>query len=361
MLKRFYLPHSTLIVIGLISGICFALFEIPLIFAVIVFSSYKKNNKLLNQKLLTIFMSIIIGSFLYQQEASSFNGFVHQIDHKTFNVLGVVTDYTKLESNLFRHRLTIQTKLLCDIKETISAQKTIYIYTRKFPRVYINNLILMKDLFFKFPKNNNFQDFMIKNKIAASVFVNELEFEKIKSPQKSSSTTSYKNFIAHKIGNKMSLTCKTMFNSIFLGNKAWNKPKLDEIKNNFQVWGLIHYLARSGLHLVLIAAVWQTLCNLIQVPILISNLIILFFMFIFTLLSWTALPFMRALIMLTVYKVCNLLEVQINLLHILNLSCIVTLFFSPISLFFLDFQLSFALTYGLVLFSEITKIKTAST
>ena len=357
MVKRFHLPLSSFIVIGLIAGVCSALFEIPLFLAIAIFSPYKKDSELLNKKLLAIFMSTIIGSFLYQQEASSFNNFVHQINHKTFNVLGTVTDYTKLESNLFRHRLTIRIKLLCDKKETMSAKKTIYVYTRKFPRAYINNLILMKGIFFKFPKNNNFQDFMIKNKIAASVFVNELEFEKINSRQGSSSATSYKNFIAHKIGSKMSSTCKTMFNSIFLGNKAWNKSELDKVKNNFQVWGLIHYLARSGLHLVLIAAVWQTLCNLIQVPILISNLIILFFMFIFTFLSWTALPFIRALIMLTVYKTCNLLEVQINLLHILNLSCIITLLFSPISLFFLDFQLSFALTYGLVLFSEITRIK----
>jgi ComEC/Rec2-related protein len=160
-----------------------------------------------------------------------------------------------------------------------------------------------------------------------------------------------------KINSKMTLTTKAAFNSIFLGNKLWYKKELGKIKNNFQVWGLIHYLARSGLHLVIIATIWQSVCVMIQVPIIISNVVVLFFMIIFSLLSWPALPFIRAFIMLASYKLCNFFELQTNLLHILNISCILTLLNNPTSLFFLDFQLSFSLTYGLVLFNEISRIK----
>lgn len=155
----------------------------------------------------------------------------------------------------------------------------------------------------------------------------------------------------------MSNSTKIMFNSIFAGYKNSHQNQFNELKNEFQTWGIIHYLARSGLHLVIISTIWQVICTILQIPIIFSNLIILLFMLLFYALTWSALPFMRALIMIVCCRICHALKLQVHLLHILNISCIFTLLNNPISIFFLDFQLSFLLTYGLIFFNEISYMK----
>ena len=301
-------------------------------------------------------LSIVIGYYSYHKQIYDFNTFKHQINNQTFQVLGVVTDYTKNEGSLFRHRLTVKTISLKNETEQINSKKDIYVYTQKYPKAYIDNLILTSDIKFHFSNDHHFQDFLIKNQIAATIFTPILSFKKINKPSKIS-ITRYKRALLKKINAKMTANTKLMFNSIFLGNRSGNKADLNLLKNEFQTWGIIHYLARSGLHLVIISSIWQTMCSILQIPIIISNIIILCFMLIFYLLTWSALPFVRALIMIICYRICHFFELQIHLLHILNISCILTLLHNPISIFCLDFQLSFLLTYGLVFFNEIAYLK----
>lgn len=154
----------------------------------------------------------------------------------------------------------------------------------------------------------------------------------------------------------MSLPTKIMFNSIFIGHKNDHKSAFNQLKNNFQTWGIVHYLARSGLHLMIISTIWQTICTVLRIPITLSNLIILLFILLFWILTLSGLPFIRALIIIFCYRICHLLKLQVHLLHILNISCILTLVNNPISIFFLDFQLSFLLTYGLIFFNELSYV-----
>ena len=44
------------------------------------------------------------------------------------------------------------------------------------------------------------------------------------------------------------------FASIFLGEPG-NKKNTLTIKRNMQFWGIVHYLARSGLHVVIFIAI----------------------------------------------------------------------------------------------------------
>lgn len=360
MLKHPGSPFSTYIVVGLATGICFFNFKIGLLLFILTSLIVFIYQKISPTNFNLLLISLMSGYYLYHRQISIFHDFKNTINHKTFNVTGLVVDYEKTPGNLFKHKLTVQTTLFSNSNEKINLTKCICIYTQKFPTAYVGDEILLENLRFNFASNNHFEQFLIKNNIAATVFVTTLNFKKVACPSISRATTflkKYKRSILKKINLKMNHPTAAMFNSIFLGNKSCNKLEIVKLKHTFQTWGIIHYLARSGLHLVVIGAIWQILCNVLQIPFVLSNVIISLFMIIFCLLSWSALPFLRALIMIICYRICRFWKLQIHMLHLLNLSCIITLLHNPISIFSLDFQLSFLLTYGLIFSNELLSLK----
>jgi hypothetical protein len=48
-----------------------------------------------------------------------------------------------------------------------------------------------------------------------------------------------------------------LFSSLFLGNRTAIKQDLEEQKPLFKVWGISHFLARSGLHLLIFIMLLQ--------------------------------------------------------------------------------------------------------
>ena len=357
MLKRIHLPLSIYFVAGLVVGINLINFT-PIklcyffLFITLVFIKKQWLLKIFN----IVLFSIILGYGLANMQVNQFNDFKSQINHQTFSITGTVINYDKIEDSIFKHRLIIKTSLFSNHNQQLTASKKIAIYTKIFPKVFLGEEIIVNNLKFNFSNDQYFQDYLIKNQLAATAFVANLDFKVLKVIS-NFLLAKYKQAILKKINFKMNDSTKIMFNSIFAGYKNNHKNELNQLKNNFQTWGIIHYLARSGLHLVIISTIWQTICTILQIPIMFSNLIILLFMLIFYTLTWSALPFMRALIMIICCRVCQALGLQIHLLHILNISCILTLLNNPISIFFLDFQLSFLLTYGLIFFNEISYMK----
>lgn len=354
MLKRIHLPLSTHSAAGLFFGICaiyinFILLCCCLLLITTVFIKRQWSLKIFS----TLLLSIVIGNYLHQQQINEFHDFKSKVNLNSFNVAGTVVDYNRIDNSAFKYRLIFCTDLFENQNKKINANKLIAVYTKKLASINIGEQIILKDLNFNFSGETNFENYLIKNQLTASVFTSELSFEKTKLAP-AWSFAKYRQMLLKKINYTMSDRTKIMFNSIFLGYKPENKNETLELKNKFQFWGIIHYLARSGLHLAIISTMWQTICTVLTIPILYSNLITLFFVLLFYLLTWSALPFIRALVLIACYRVCHFLEIQVHLLHLLNLSCIAILIYNPIALFFLDFQLSFILTYGLVFLNEIT-------
>lgn len=364
MLKSIYLPFSFYIVVGFLFGIYLystKILLIALIMCVFIFC-YLEKFSIRNSSLLII--SIFVGNYCYNKQISSFQNFKNQINHHNFDVTGCVIDYTKNSNNLFKHRLTIQAETFSNQIKSFKITKHLYLYTQKSPAVYIGDEILIKDLKFNLTDNGCFDNFLIKNNIAATIFTFKLNFKK-----KSNSTNTfsilkiknllkkYKNHLLKKINLKMNKQTATIFNSVFLGYKINHSFEIKKLKQSFQTWGTVHYLARSGLHLVIISTIWQTISNLFKIPFIFSNILMLFNMLIFYLLSWSAIPFWRALIVIMCNRIYQLWHLPIHPIHILNISCILMILKNPISIFFLDFQLSFLLTYGLVFLSELSYMK----
>jgi competence protein ComEC len=151
----------------------------------------------------------------------------------------------------------------------------------------------------------------------------------------------------------MNETTFTLFASIFLGYKQLSKQITDITKNHFMTWGVTHYLARSGLHMIIFIFIWQFILAFLPLPWFFKELILILVGLTYGLLSWSSISFIRAFLTFLLYKWCNLLSKQINVLHLLATVCLIVLLANPIQLFFLDFQLSFGLTFALACFNQI--------
>jgi competence protein ComEC len=155
--------------------------------------------------------------------------------------------------------------------------------------------------------------------------------------------------------NKLSKKTFSLFSLIFLGNKTVEKKELQNYKEQFNLWGISHHLARSGLHLLLLIILFQAILSALTTSFLVQQIILFCVVILYTALSWISISYTRALITFVFYTCCNLLKLPIKLLPIIALVAIIALVLNPAQLFFLDFQLSFGLTFALGWLNHIKK------
>ena len=127
----------------------------------------------------------------------------------------------------------------------------------------------------------------------------------------------------------------------------------DELNDQFKTWGLSHLLARSGLHLAVFVMIWQRLLSAIPFPFMFKQLFMTILCLVYFILSWSSIPFVRALALFLLYKKCLLFKIPFHFLHNLSLVTFFFLVLCPINLFFLDFQLTFILTAALAWFNQL--------
>lgn len=148
-----------------------------------------------------------------------------------------------------------------------------------------------------------------------------------------------------------------LFSSIFLGNRNAVKQHMDHEKEPFKYWGTSHYLARSGLHLVIFGIIWHFILGFLPLLFFWKQLFLICLISSYSLLSWSSVSFNRALIMFFIAKFCLLTRNRLHYVHLITLATCIVLIFNPLQLFYLDFQLSFGLTFALAWFSHIQQHK----
>jgi len=137
----------------------------------------------------------------------------------------------------------------------------------------------------------------------------------------------------------------SIFRSIFLGKNLIEKNNRDL----FTLWGIVHYLARSGLHVQIISIILLTILSFFGIPFRISSFLSIFFLLLFYLVSFSSIPFNRACIMIFISFIFQSLNIFQNQLHVFSLCTMIYLILFPLSLFSLSFQLSFFATGILIL------------
>jgi competence protein ComEC len=215
-------------------------------------------------------------------------------------------------------------------------------------RVTINELLLMPSF-----SLHQKQRFLIQGVIAES-YNKQLTYAVIHRPNISIMRwfNQHRKRLCSGIKTNMSPVTYNLFSSLFLGLKD-DRSITETVEAIFKRWGVVHYLARSGLHVQLAISLWRRLLGFIPIPFVLKHILLLTVLFFYSLLSWSGIAFMRALIMYFLFAASALRSIPFCSLHGLSVSCTTLLLYNPIYLFRLEFQLTFLVTAIILLVNKL--------
>lgn len=292
-------------------------------------------------------LAFATGIACHRHQIQTHEEFLNKINNKTYSsIIATVKDIKRLKNK----RNSVYMELLWE-----SENKNISLYTNGCHDLEVADRIEIKNATFKRPNNKDFLNYLIKEDIATTLFITSLEYEVVTIPEYSVARWLHnkKNNILNSLKAKMSPILFAAFSSIFLGYRNISKEIEDSIKNKFKEWGILHILARSGLHLIVFLLICDLLLKFIPIYFFIKQIIILFITIIYTLLSWSSISFLRAFCALILYKICPFVGRKSDAVHVVTIVCLGIIMLNPIQIFFLDFQLSFLLTFSLAVISRI--------
>src|SRR4030095_88432 len=300
----------------------------------------------------------ILGAYLHQKELYNYNAFYKFTNNSAVTINGMVVD----KNNVIAHYkqftvITIAINNINNKNNTYKSNKMIMMYIPKInDAIAVGDKITLFNIYCKKPLNESFQRYQIKEQIASTIFENSPHYIIDHHPTWSIRRWIWyqKNRLLNGLATKLSPAGFQFFTSLFLGNRACVKQSLEKTNEQFKTWGISHFLARSGLHLALFIIIWQAIFCIIPLPLLYKQIIISLLSCIYFILTWTSAPFTRSFALFMLNKFCLLTKTPFNLLHYLTIVAFCFLLYCPLYLFFLDFQLSFALTFALAWFNQLS-------
>ena len=330
-----YFPFQMLSLVALFFG-----------FLIVGFLFFKKNRWCLFV-ISTFFFGMISYAYREKQHQNVMNNFGNQ----ACDLVATILDKNEQKNTHAKEVLTLHVQEFYErdttAKQDVNFTCTAYIQ-QPCAELTVGDTIKISDVFLKNTKNQRYAFYLLKEGIATSFFVHDRPFL-VERPNFSLRRWCFeiKHTLLQRLKTKMSHSCFSFFNSLFLGNRSCDKKYFASIKERFKYWGLAHYLARSGLHLIIFLMCWTFLLRLIPLAQPIKTCILLGCCFIYFFLSWSNISFTRAFITYIAYALYTLTRAQINPLHVLSVITLCLLAINPFHLFFLDFQLSFGLTFAL--------------
>jgi len=327
---------------------------------------YKKKSSIL-----TVFMlcaGFIIGHIRYTQQHDTHQKFYADYQGSSISIQGTILDITTVYRGRMKQCIKIQVnQILLDThitdKNWQPIDATFQVYTPTVLDCVPSDSIKLEKISIKKPNNESFERYLIKEGINATVFYTPANdqcsnYQLMHRPRYSlyRSLFMLKQKIYQQLQAKMSPQSFTLLSSLFLGNRFINKQKVDQLADQFKQWGISHYLARSGLHLTIFALIWYAFLRLLPIAFFFKQFLLLLLGITYFMLSWSSVSFLRAFYSFLLCSMGTLLGaffgVRSQFLHTLTLVTLFILFLSPAQLFFLDFQLSFLLTFGLAWISN---------
>ena len=313
-------------------------------------------------KLLFCFGFFLTGAFAYKLQTENHQQLSKLMNNNHFAIIGTITSIESQQSQRAKQCITIETtnvRINNYASVWLPLAKTVQIYTNKYAHFAVGDLVQINDIFIKATKNNDYEQYLCKENIDASLFLSSIDYAVMQRPSYSFQRTLAQTKKRILNTSKKSLSPETfaLFSSIFLGNKNAAKKEMQTTKDLYKIWGISHYLARSGLHMVIVVIIWDMILNLAPLSFLLKQILMLMLGFMYCLCSWSSISFLRAFVMFFLYKICVISKLPINTLQLLSIVTFLVLLFNPMQLFFLDFQLSFGLTYALAWFTHIYTTK----
>lgn len=350
---------------------------LPLIFCVVVliyFSQKLHAPAMGSHYLLTIAGALCLffmGASRYHQQTVAFDAFYHQVGYGKWIGQGTVIDteknYKKDGSTLLSVDLEKFTrapgeKYSGEFTRKPSARAQLMLPAEQTEHVHVGDRITVGPLFFRYPYNASYRTYLIKEKTMGSLWLPHSTITKSDAPvpiylRIHRFFVELRNNSLASLEQKMSRRTYTFFTSVFLGKHAVNSEEMDDIRDHFRPWGILHYLARSGLHLLLIIIIWHWILKAVPLPFILRSLSVASILILYILLSWSSISFIRAAVTYFLYSLCTLNNWPIHTLYLFFLTAFLVLLTNPLQLFFLDFQLSFSLTLVLCWLQALRKIE----
>lgn len=316
----------------------------------IVIVLFKKRDYKYCISWIIIIFAFVCGSILYSYQQQRYEAFYSFVENNHIDLIGIVTHVTKISHSSAKFNITLDIKNIKrhNNQHWQAINTAICIYIPYKPHIQVSDTIEIKDIAFKKISNQSFRNYLVKEGIGATLFVTKFNYALINRPAFSIQRWLFnkKESLLNVLQTKMSSQTFHLFSSIFLGNKN-NKKDIENSLEQFKTWGIMHHLARSGLHLIVFILVWQTILNVIPLTFAYKQLFLIVLSIVYFILSWPSTSFNRAFGTFILYKTYPLFNIQANFLHVLTIICFLTLALNPIQLFFLDFQLSFGLAFAL--------------
>ena len=350
-----HLHPSIACLVFLIGGICTqAYFSFHVLPIAALFFSFLIIGLLFFKKNPVFFLAtttFCAGMLCYAYKEKQQQVILTTFGNNSYELIATILDKNKQRNTYNKEVLTLQVHELhkkeSDSMHTVDFTVLAYMQ-QPCTHLTVGDRVKIPYIFLKSANNERYEFFLLKEGIITSFFVPELP-SLLERPSFSFRRWCFetKNNLLKTLKTKMSRSCFSFFNMLFLGNRSIDKKYFDSIKEQFKYWGLSHYLARSGLHLIIFLLCWTLLLRLIPIAQPIKLFILLWCCCLYYLFSWTTISFIRAFTIYCAYTAYTFLKIQINSLHILSLITICLLLINPCHLFFLDFQLSFGLTFAL--------------
>jgi ComEC/Rec2-related protein len=358
--------HPLLLVVSfLILGIFASSLDLPsgyfissscILLAVTIFFTFKSKKSLG----LFLCLALISGYLRHRYQLYEYEKFHTAYGRVNCCVDGQITNIASLEHPFMKQCTTVELTNI-ELPDNIlhQAHATIQFYSPALLSFQVGDTIRLNNLLIKQPSSPAFKNYLIKESIVATIFCQKPDYTLIDRPKFSMQRNIFlqRQRIFNALQSKMPTQVFSFFSSLFLGNKIINKKYVDQISNQFKFWGIAHFMARSGLHLVIFILIWTNILKLIPLPFLFKQALLLLLSFIYFILSWPTISFIRAFYTFLCYKFCVFLHARSHTLHILTVVTLIVLMANPMQLFFLDFQLSFSLTFALAWFNTIYQIK----
>jgi len=302
-------------------------------------------------------LSFALGLSLHHYQKNKIKSRIDFYNSHKYTVIAQIKD-DNFNEQLKQHVITLHIKNIYLDGYKKKTNDVVTLYTKR-NYLRIDDIVYIKDLECAPIKNQRIEEYLIKNRSAGTAFkCKKISIQKRPPWSLNRFIHNIKTKIRSKIKQKLSSNTFQFFSSIFLGKREPEQHHL--MKKPFLAWGIMHYLARSGLHLAIIFFITTILINLFSIAFSLKTIFVFLFCLIYALLSWPSISFKRALLLIICYQICHLLKISINSFHLLNLVLLSCILANTQLIFALDFQLTFILTYALILISKPRTTKTSN-
>lgn len=305
----------------------------------------------------TILLSVLVAlAYGYGRINSHINHFETLQRYATqgpFTIECTITDIKKQEDKTTRWCITAQINFAqqstMELPSDMLKHATVQIFCNTQEKLEPGDTIIVQQCnFAQHERNKPFTQHLIRSGVNLTLYKPQLLKKKNQANAATFNRARLQANFLQTVNKKLFSYTAALFNSIFLGCKHVAQKKALAIKQHFRQWGIEHYLARSGLHMALLAFLWLLILSSIPINLNIKMLLLLACSALYAFYTYASISFVRTLLLFCAYKLLCLWDAPINTLHTITLLTLGLILANPIQIIFLDFQLSFILATGLV-------------